>query len=129
MESIRCITFDKSAQDALPEDIKVKMRADRLMAEMDCIQLLQLEGKYFKLSPTSYFKVKSINKGLVGEKEVLSIRTVSYNILSGMLCIDHAGHQTRDLDFDFGSILSSKEELLNFIEKHVWYGCSETKNI
>ena len=26
---MRCITFDKKAQDNLPEDIKAKMRADR----------------------------------------------------------------------------------------------------
>ena len=29
MNRIKCITFDKSAQDALPEHIKVKMKADR----------------------------------------------------------------------------------------------------
>lgn len=26
---VRCITFDKKAQDNLPEDIKAKMKADR----------------------------------------------------------------------------------------------------
>jgi hypothetical protein len=29
MEPIKCITFDKNAQDALPEHIKTKMKADR----------------------------------------------------------------------------------------------------
>lgn len=29
MDKIKCITFDKAAQDALPEHIKAKMKADR----------------------------------------------------------------------------------------------------
>lgn len=29
MEKIKCITFDKNAQDALPEHVKVKMKAAR----------------------------------------------------------------------------------------------------
>ena len=29
METIKCITFDKNAQDNLPEHIKIKMKADR----------------------------------------------------------------------------------------------------
>ena len=29
METIKCITFDKKAQDSLPEHIKAKMKADR----------------------------------------------------------------------------------------------------
>lgn len=32
---IKCITFDKQAQDALPEEIKAKMKADRKKAIMD----------------------------------------------------------------------------------------------
>lgn len=32
---IKCITFDKQAQDALPEEIKAKMKADREKAIMD----------------------------------------------------------------------------------------------
>ena len=30
MDKIKCITFDKAAQDALPEHIKVKMKADSI---------------------------------------------------------------------------------------------------
>lgn len=33
MEKIKCITFDKKAQDSLPEHIKAKMKADREKAE------------------------------------------------------------------------------------------------
>lgn len=29
MDKIKCITFDKNAQDSLPEEIKAKMKADR----------------------------------------------------------------------------------------------------
>ena len=29
METIKCITFDKKAQDSLPEHVKAKMKADR----------------------------------------------------------------------------------------------------
>lgn len=29
IELMRCITFDKKAQDNLPDDIKAKMKADR----------------------------------------------------------------------------------------------------
>lgn len=34
MSKIKCITFDKVAQDALPEHIKVKMKADRDKARL-----------------------------------------------------------------------------------------------
>ena len=33
MKRIKCITFDKNAQDNLPEDIKAKMKADREKAK------------------------------------------------------------------------------------------------
>ena len=32
MERIKCITFDKAAQDALPEDVKAQMRYDKAVA-------------------------------------------------------------------------------------------------
>lgn len=34
-KKIKCITFDKAAQDALPDHIKAKMKADRLNARCD----------------------------------------------------------------------------------------------
>lgn len=33
MNKTKCITFDKAAQDALPEHIKDKMKADRTIAK------------------------------------------------------------------------------------------------
>lgn len=33
MENIKCITFDKDAQDNLPQEIKDRMRADRERAQ------------------------------------------------------------------------------------------------
>ena len=33
MEKIKCITFDKKAQDSLPEHVKAKMKAAREKAE------------------------------------------------------------------------------------------------
>ncbi len=39
----KCITFDKQAQDALPEEIKAKMKADREKAIMDR-QLKKMEA-------------------------------------------------------------------------------------
>lgn len=35
MKQIKCITFDKTAQDALPEHIKIKMKADREKAKRE----------------------------------------------------------------------------------------------
>lgn len=32
MKKIKCITFDKEAQNAIPNDIKAKMKADRKKA-------------------------------------------------------------------------------------------------
>ena len=47
MERIKCITFDKNAQDALPEHIKAKMKADREKArEKDYLRKLN-EGRKF----------------------------------------------------------------------------------
>ena len=34
MDKIKCITFDKEAQDALPQWVKDKMKADRKKAEL-----------------------------------------------------------------------------------------------
>jgi hypothetical protein len=33
MEKIKCITFDKKAQDSIPDDIRLKMNIDRKKAE------------------------------------------------------------------------------------------------
>ena len=33
MDKIKCITFDKASQEALPEHIKAKMRTDRIAAK------------------------------------------------------------------------------------------------
>ena len=35
MDRIKCITFDKKAQDNLPEHIKAKMKADRETAKRE----------------------------------------------------------------------------------------------
>lgn len=35
MDKIKCITFDKNAQDALPAHIKAKMKADRDNAKLE----------------------------------------------------------------------------------------------
>lgn len=37
MDKTKCITFDKSAQDSLPEHIKAKMKADREKARANSI--------------------------------------------------------------------------------------------
>ncbi|MDR1504456.1 MAG: hypothetical protein LBT43_18570 [Prevotella sp.] len=42
MERIKCITFEKEAQDALPEHIKAKMKADREKA--------RTERRYWEIS-------------------------------------------------------------------------------
>jgi hypothetical protein len=34
-KKMKCITFDKAAQDALPENIKAKMKADRERARIE----------------------------------------------------------------------------------------------
>lgn len=38
MDKIKCITFDKAAQDALPEHLKAKMKADREKARLEAYQ-------------------------------------------------------------------------------------------
>lgn len=38
MDKIKCITFDKAAQNALPEHIKAKMKADREKARLEAYQ-------------------------------------------------------------------------------------------
>ena len=43
MNKTKCITFDKAAQDALPEHIKDKMKADRTIAK--AIKLCQKIAK------------------------------------------------------------------------------------
>lgn len=57
---IKCITFDKQAQDALPEDIKTKMKADREKAIMDR-QLKEMETKQTK---TKRYECGKIKRGL-----------------------------------------------------------------
>ena len=48
MERIRCITFDKEAQDALPEHIKAKMKAnmDKSKNESFCQKCCGLSASY-----------------------------------------------------------------------------------
>ena len=46
MNKTKCITFDKAAQDALPEHIKDKMKADRTIAK--AIKLCQKIAKIEK---------------------------------------------------------------------------------
>jgi hypothetical protein len=60
---IKCITFDKQAQDALPEEIKAKMKADREKAIMDR-QLKEMDA--LKKNETKWKKKK--------EREVSSSR-------------------------------------------------------
>lgn len=51
MEKIKCITFDKKAQDSIPADIREKMNTDRLNAELSNDfekELLILINKYSK---------------------------------------------------------------------------------
>lgn len=37
MDNMKCITFDKAAQDALPEEIKARMKADREKARKELL--------------------------------------------------------------------------------------------
>ncbi|MDD2300325.1 MAG: hypothetical protein PHR52_11695 [Fermentimonas sp.] len=61
----KCITFDKQAQDALPEEIKAKMKADREKARRD-MQLKEMEA-------ISIIKINSTIETNIGE----TITTVS----------------------------------------------------
>lgn len=47
MERTKCITFDKAAQDALPEHIKEKMKADRAKAREERILNRLKDGEQF----------------------------------------------------------------------------------
>ena len=44
MEKIKCITFDKEAQNNLPKHIKDKMKADRKRAEAEQLNLHGVVG-------------------------------------------------------------------------------------
>ncbi|WP_315352459.1 hypothetical protein [Phocaeicola abscessus] len=48
MQRTKCITFDKEAQDALPEQIKEKMKADRTVAKAlrFCQRIARMEKGY-----------------------------------------------------------------------------------
>lgn len=46
MNKIKCITFDKSAQDSLPEYIKAKMKADREKAKRETYKKLCYNFEY-----------------------------------------------------------------------------------
>ncbi len=43
---MKCITFDKAAQDALPEHIKAKMRADRDKARLERTMKIMKETEF-----------------------------------------------------------------------------------
>jgi hypothetical protein len=52
MEKIKCITFDKKAQDLIPDDIREKMNTDRLNAELSNDfekELFRLINQYCKI--------------------------------------------------------------------------------
>lgn len=46
MGKIKCITFDKAAQDALPERIKAKMKADREKAKREAYKMVCYNFEY-----------------------------------------------------------------------------------
>lgn len=46
MDKIKCITLDKAAQDALPEHIKVNMKADREKAKQGAYKKLCYNFEY-----------------------------------------------------------------------------------
>lgn len=52
MDKTKCITFDKAAQDALPEHIKAKMKADRDRIRAE------------RMSDYTYCKKSYVNAGL-----------------------------------------------------------------
>lgn len=49
MKKIRCITFDKEAQNALPKQVQDKMKADRTVAKS--IRFCQKIAKMEKAAP------------------------------------------------------------------------------
>jgi hypothetical protein len=46
MNQIKCITFDRAVQDALPEHIKAKMKADRQKAKREAYKKLCYNFEY-----------------------------------------------------------------------------------
>lgn len=46
MDKTKCITFNKAAQDALPEHIKAKMKADRGKAKREAYKKLCYNFEY-----------------------------------------------------------------------------------
>lgn len=63
MDKIKCITFDKAAQAALSEHIKVKMKADREKAKREAYKKLCYNFEYKFGSNTPY----CANKGVCDE--------------------------------------------------------------
>lgn len=57
MERIKCITFDKAAQDALPQHIKDKMKADRAKARKE------MDSKGLNIPCVKYCALKTLNIG------------------------------------------------------------------
>ena len=58
----KCITFDKAAQDTLPEDIKAKMRDDRIKARIKAGDFAKFkEGKLLRYAEV--LEVYDIDEG------------------------------------------------------------------
>ena len=49
MDKTKCITFNKAAQDALPEHIKAKMKADRGKAKREAYNAISREEEVNRL--------------------------------------------------------------------------------
>ena len=56
MDKIKCITFDKNAQDSLPQHIKDKMKADRENARKN---EMEVHKKQINKEVTGYYFTKS----------------------------------------------------------------------
>jgi hypothetical protein len=63
MEPIKCITFDKNAQDNLPEHIKAKMKADREKAEREQVKIVCYCGSLKFKELFEKFEYESVFKG------------------------------------------------------------------
>lgn len=77
-----------------------------------------LAGKYLKMSPGFYIRIKEIKTVLVGHIPVLYIEGISYLVSHNSFNVNYNYSARRELGFDFEAYLSTREELQSIIPEY-----------
>ena len=126
MERIKCITFDKAAQDNLPQHIKDKMKADKIKArkEMDSkgCALFDAMGKF---ATEKFPDVGSIEHLKKLKHEADEAIAEPQNLVEYADCLLALFGAVYKAGFTYEDLLKASEDKLEIVKKRNWKRLSD----